>query len=117
MIIKFTTWRHRTAVYRARKNNPNVGIRLDLTKKRVDILDTVRDLSKNNANIDFVFADVNCSLCFRLTNSKFVYFRTVEEAEKILERYAEDVEYDDDEDDGEDEGEDDGEGKEGEDTD
>ena len=108
MIVKFPTWRHRTAVYRARKTNTNVGLRLDLTQKRMDILNTVRDLAEDNAGVDFVFADVNCSLCFRLTNGRFVYFQTVEEAKRILKKHADDDDvYEDGEDDDED-GDDDG---------
>ena len=33
MIVRFTTWRHRTALYRARKSCNQYKIRLDLTKK------------------------------------------------------------------------------------
>ncbi len=34
MIVRFTTWRHRTAVYGARKTSSKYKVRLDLTKKR-----------------------------------------------------------------------------------
>ena len=33
LIVRFTTWRHGTIVYRARKNCPKYKIRLDMTKK------------------------------------------------------------------------------------
>ena len=38
IIIRFTTWRHRTMVYRRRKDCVNCRITLDLTKTRMDIL-------------------------------------------------------------------------------
>ena len=38
MIVKFTTWRHRTILYRARKKLSNKKIFLDLTKKRFQLL-------------------------------------------------------------------------------
>ena len=38
VIVRFTTWRHRTAVYRARKEAKSVKFRLDLTKKRFSLL-------------------------------------------------------------------------------
>ena len=39
MIVRFTTWRHRTLVYNARKKS-NIRIYLDLTKQRHDLLKT-----------------------------------------------------------------------------
>ena len=61
IIVRFTTWRYRTAVYRARKSCPRYKIRLDLTKKRPE---TVIKSSKllEERNIGFVFADVNWRL-------------------------------------------------------
>ena len=38
IIVRFTTWQHRTIVYRARKNCPKYKIRLDLTKKAWEVI-------------------------------------------------------------------------------
>ena len=38
MIIRLTTWRHRTMVYKAWKNSSRHKIKLDLTKRRREIL-------------------------------------------------------------------------------
>ena len=38
IIVRFTTWRHRTMVYRNRKDCVNCRITLDLTKTHMDIL-------------------------------------------------------------------------------
>lgn len=83
MIVRFTTWRHRTAVYRARKNCSSYKIRLDLTKKR---LDTVTRLSQllESRKLGFVFADVNCRLCARI-NEKFHYFESEDELMEIIQ--------------------------------
>ena len=72
MILRFTTWRHRTAVYRARKNSPFYRVKLDLTKKR---LETVKRLSSllESRKLGSVFANVTCRLCARI-NGKFHYF-------------------------------------------
>ena len=72
MIVRFTTWRHRTAVYRARKNCSSNKIRLDLTNKRLDAVTRLYQLLQSR-KLGFVFADVNCRLCARI-NEKFHYF-------------------------------------------
>ena len=38
IIVRFTTWHHRTEVYRARKNSDKYRIRLDLTKERLKVM-------------------------------------------------------------------------------
>ena len=82
MIVRFTTWRHRTAVYRARKSCPKYKIRLDLTKKR---LDTVIKSSKllEEKQLGFVFADINCRLCAKI-GDKFHYFDGEKDLMEIL---------------------------------
>ncbi|MCP4484349.1 MAG: hypothetical protein GY823_07315 [Flavobacteriaceae bacterium] len=82
MIVRFTTWRHRTAIYRARKCSNKYKIRLDLTKKR---LNTVKNSSKllEGRNIGFVFADINCRVCAKIQN-KFHYFDREEDLKEIL---------------------------------
>ena len=87
MIVKFTTWRHRTAVYRARKQNKDVSIHLALTKKRLKILQKVQDEVKAYQNAEFCFADVNCNLCIKFRD-KFRYFTTEQEANDLLEAHG-----------------------------
>ena len=84
MIVRFTTWRHRTAIYRARKSSNKYKIRLDLTKKR---LDTIIKSSKllEEKKIGFVFADVNCRVCAKI-GDKFHYFNGEKDLIEILAR-------------------------------
>ena len=44
MIVRFTTWRHHTSVYKARKSCEDFRIKLDLTKERVDLLKRANEL-------------------------------------------------------------------------
>ena len=46
VIVRFTTWRHRTLVYRARKNCAMYKIKLDLTKKKVETSERISQLRK-----------------------------------------------------------------------
>ena len=40
------------------------------------LLREARELMKNNDDIDFAFADINCSLGFRYKNGSFRYFNS-----------------------------------------
>ena len=63
MIVRFTTLRHRSEVYRARKRAKNVKFLLDLTKKRLDLLIVANSIIKYYPEKEgHAFADVNCRL-------------------------------------------------------
>ena len=61
MVFRFTAWRHRTIVYRARKNSKKYKVRLDLTKPRSGKLVKLSKILEDR-KLGFVFADVNCRL-------------------------------------------------------
>ena len=66
MIVRFTTWRHRTLAYRARKKPESpYKIRLDLTKKRLSTVIATNDVLQAK-KLGFSFADVNCRLCAKI---------------------------------------------------
>ena len=75
MIVKFSTWKHRTAVYKARKKSEDKKIQLDLTAKRAKLLSFAREKSKSNDYIEFLFADINCRIGLK---SKVGTFRFLE---------------------------------------
>ncbi len=93
MIVRFTTWRHRTLVYRARKKPDSpYKIRLDLTKKRLNTIIATNEILQAK-KLGFSFADVNCRLCARI-GEKFHYFSDEEGFKNLLEKLhidAEDV--------------------------
>ena len=82
IIVKFTTWRHRTILYRSRKNLDGTKVFLDLTQ--------------NNPLVEYVFADVNCTLCAKLSNGKYEHFSNEKELDKILNKFNTVVETGDD---------------------
>ena len=73
VIVRLTAWRHRTAIYRARKKaTSSVKIHLDLTKPRLDLLISANDKLKGYKG-DYAFADVNCRTRAKLeVNSVFL---------------------------------------------
>ena len=63
IIVRFTTFRHRTMVYRTKKNmKNNVRVKLDLTKKRSNLLVLANTFVANiNINlVKFCYADIKC---------------------------------------------------------
>ena len=81
MIVRFTTWRYRSMVYKARKQTSKYRIKLDLTRKRRDLIKKANE-SLVSENESFVFADINCNVCW-LRKGEFLYFNDLQEFEKL----------------------------------
>ena len=63
VIVRFTTFRHRTLFYRKRKELKNgVKVHLDLTKARLNLLIKASKYVNTLSNVGFVYADINCRL-------------------------------------------------------
>ena len=68
IIVKFVNFRVRTLFYEKRKDLDNeIKIRIDLTKKKYELLKATRELIQNRVNSryrkdTFVFSDINCRL-------------------------------------------------------
>ena len=87
MIVRFTTWRHRTRVYHARKTKTsgNYKVHLDITKKRLNMIGRANHwLTVNGRANCFAFADVNCRPCLKLEDG-FHYFSNETELEELLQ--------------------------------
>ena len=67
IIVRLTTFRHRTMLYRARPKLKGVTVRLDLTKSRYDLLKNANNYVKEIPTIRFCYVDVNCRLKFKFT--------------------------------------------------
>ena len=63
IIVRFTTFRHRTMFYRSRANlKSNIKLKLDLTKNRHKIFTNAIETVKNYDNLNYVMVDINCRL-------------------------------------------------------
>ena len=45
----------------------------------MDILKEAIDLARKSDHISYAFADINCSLCVKLTNGSFKFFNTIDD--------------------------------------
>ena len=84
MIVRFTTWRHRTSVYKARTNCEDYRIKLDLTKERVNLLKRANELLNSNQN-SFAFCNVNCQPVW-FSNGQYCHFGDVDELKGLIEK-------------------------------
>ena len=90
ILVKFTTWRHRTMIYKLRKNryfkNKGIKIYLDLTKKRNELLTNAKEKANGIEHVDFVFADLNCQLGVKFKDSnKLSFFNDLDDLDMILD--------------------------------
>ena len=85
VIVRFTSWRSRTAVYRKREKRGAVRFYTDLTKRRLDLKKLADEKTKNLEKVNFAFADINNSIGIRLVDGTMKFFNSEDELNKILE--------------------------------
>ena len=85
MIVRMTSWRARTLIYRNRKKDGNVKFYIDQTKRRFQLKKSAIEHTKNNPDVHFAFVDVNCNLCIRFKNGVYKFFNSMEELTNILQ--------------------------------
>ena len=86
MIVKFTTFRARTSVYRNRNKKGDVRFYIDQTKRRFNLRKLAIEHVKDNPIVDFVFCDINCSLCIRFKDGQYKYFNSEEELFNLVKK-------------------------------
>ena len=86
-IIRFTTFRDRTAIHRARKDIKNklkYGISLDLIPSKLTLLSEARKLIDGVEGIHFVYSDINCYTRAFLKNGQHKSVITLSELQDII---------------------------------
>ena len=69
IIVRFSTFCHRTMLFRSKKKiSKNVRTKVDLTKKRFTFLSNANEYMKNTRLIKFCYADINCRLKIKWSN-------------------------------------------------
>ena len=85
MIVKFFSFGKRTKVYKERKTVEQIKVHLDLTKQRLKLLDSAKELITADSPVEFVFADINCNVVARLKSGRYKFFDNIDSfKEKIL---------------------------------
>ena len=88
-IMKFNSWKSRQQFYNARPKHFSNSKRkagqhlfsasVDLTRRRYLMLNKAKGLIKDCESINYVFADVNCSLGMKFQNGVFKFFNSENE--------------------------------------
>ena len=79
IIVRFTTFRYRTAFNRARRSIGNrTQVRLDLTKRQYDILKAGKEYIKSIAHTaKFCYADINCQMKIKWGDNSEEFFESL----------------------------------------
>lgn len=57
---------------------------VDWTRRRDLLLKTAKGLIKDNHNVNFIYADIICSLGIKFKNESFKYFNSLNELHSLL---------------------------------
>ena len=88
IIVRFTTFRHRTLFYRARKNlKSGFKVKLDITKSRFNLLKKANNHAKKIPAINFCYADVNCRIRVKFHDARQedIFFATFDQLRDIVD--------------------------------
>ena len=85
VIVRFTTFRHRTLFYRKPKTLKGKSVHLDLTKSRLKLLNDAKYLISSRCDIAFCYADINCRCKVRYSDGKELFFESISDLEDILD--------------------------------
>ena len=92
IIVRFNTFRHRTLLYRAKKDikqKKGYKIRLGLTKRYYLMLSEANKLASDNQDANFCYANLNCRLKIRWNDNQEDFFDTLEDLRDLLNRSCE----------------------------
>ena len=73
VIVRFTSFKYRTTVYKKRKEVRRLRVYLDLTRNRKKVLDEINQyLAEKQMRNCYAFADVNCRLRVKLDSGSIL---------------------------------------------
>ena len=64
----------------------DVRVKLDLTKKRYNILKSARSIADEKQDVNYVFADINCRLKVVFKDGTSEFFKDVSELNDLIEQ-------------------------------
>ena len=84
VIIRFTSWRFRTEVYKKRKNSKKFKFKMDLTKRRFMLLKNAIQATKDIEGVDYIFCDINCRLNIKFVDGRVRAFNSESEMASLI---------------------------------
>ena len=98
IIVQYKRWDARCKFYQNRPKkklipgiNRKFTVSLDLTKRRLNLLNDARDEIVNYSNVSYAFSDINCNLVLKMANGEFKHFNNGSGLKALLknEKYVE----------------------------
>ena len=87
IIVRFSTFRHRTKFYRSRsKLKNNVKVKLDLKKRRCTIFTKAIEMTKQSNVVAYVTVDINCRLKVVFKNGRSKFFTDGDSLKRAIEK-------------------------------
>ena len=86
LIVRFNSFEHRTSFYRNRNKLKGVRIRLDLTKKRYNVLRRARSIADENQDVNYVFVDISCQLKVVFKDGTSDFFKGISDLNELIEK-------------------------------
>ena len=74
-------------IYHNRNILKNVKVKLDLTKKRYNILKTTRSIADEKQDANYVFANINCRLKVVFKEGTSEFFKYLSELNELIEQH------------------------------
>ena len=87
IMVRFVSFKHRTLFYRKRASLKNVRVKIDLTKRRYEVLQKAINLVSGNIDVDYVFTDVNCRLKVVFKDKRSSFFNDIDDLKKLHKEY------------------------------
>ena len=88
IIVRFTTFRHRTMLYRTRSKLKGVEVRLDLTKSLYDLLSNANNYVKEISPIWFCYVRFKCrfKVEFAVEDLEDVFFSSMDKLRDMTDK-------------------------------
>ena len=96
IIVQYKSWDARCKLYQNRpKKKPGIDrkftVSLDLTKRRLNLLNDARNEIVNYPSVSYAFSDINCNIVLKMANGDFKHFNNGSGFKALLknEKYVE----------------------------
>ena len=84
-MVCFVSFKHRILFYRKCASLKNVRVKIDLTKRRCEVLKKAINLVNGNYDVDYVFTNVNCRLKGDFKDRRSSFFNDINDLKKLLQ--------------------------------
>ena len=86
VIVCSTSFKHKTSIYWNRNILKDIRVKLDLIKKRCNILQSARSIANKKQDVNYVFADITCRLKVVFKDGTFEFLKDISKLNELIEQ-------------------------------